>query len=73
MMTYLRRVEVDGEVAGKELEDVLGVLGEFEVRHHQWPDAKDQMKIAGVSLPFHSLEINNSYSQCIDLNSPVGP
>ena len=66
MMTYLRRVEVDGEVAGEELEDVLGVLGEIEVRHNQWPDAEDQMKIAGVSLPFHSLEINNSYSQCID-------
>ena len=56
MMTYLRRVEVDGEVAGEELEDVLGVLGQFEVRHHQRPDAEDQVEVAGVSLPLHSLE-----------------
>ena len=55
-LTYLRRIEVDWEVAREELEDVLGVLGQFEVRHHQRPDAKDQVEVAGVSLPLHSLK-----------------
>ena len=49
-LTYLRRVEVDWEVAREELEDVLGVLGQFEVRHHQRPDAEDQVEVA---LPSH--------------------
>ena len=59
---HLRWVEVDGKVAGEKLEDVLGVLGEVEVCHDEWPQAEYRVKVAGIGLALHRLK--NSFINC---------